>query len=55
MLVLVPVAFTILIAGTARAQGPQSAEQQLLAAEYSPVLSLDPQRDPCGSGEAYRP
>jgi hypothetical protein len=48
-------ALTVLIAGPARAQGPQSAEQQLLAAKYSPVLSLDPQRTPCGSGEAYRP
>ncbi|HET7051779.1 MAG TPA: hypothetical protein VFI54_26145, partial [Solirubrobacteraceae bacterium] len=43
------------MAGPARAQGPQSSEQQLLAAEYSPVLSLDPQRAPCGPGEAYRP
>jgi hypothetical protein len=49
------IALAVLMAGPALAQGPQSAEQQLLAAEYSPVLSLDPQRAPCGPGEAYRP
>ena len=38
----------------AHAQGSQSAEQQL-AAKYAPLLSLDPQSRPCGSGEAYRP
>jgi hypothetical protein len=27
----------------------------MLAAEYSPVLELEPQAKPCGSGEAYRP
>jgi hypothetical protein len=42
------------MAGPACAQESQSAEQQL-AATYVPVQSLDPQRTPCGSGEAYRP
>jgi hypothetical protein len=54
-LALASLALVVVIAGPARAQGPQSAEEQLLAKEYSPVLSLDPQRKPCGSGEAYRP
>jgi hypothetical protein len=36
----------------ARAAGSAS---QTLAARYSPVLALDPQTRPCGSGEAYRP
>ena len=38
----------------ADAQESQSAEQQL-AAKYAPLLSLDPQSKPCGSGEPYRP
>jgi hypothetical protein len=51
---LAALVLTLLIAGPACAQGQQSAEQQL-AAEYSPVLSLEPQRTACGSGEPYRP
>jgi hypothetical protein len=49
--ILVP---ALLLAGTAHAQGPQSAARQLIET-YSPVLSLEPQPKPCGSGEAYRP
>ena len=52
--VLDALALTLLVAGPACAQGSQSAEQQLAAA-YTPVLSLDPQHTPCGSGEPYRP
>jgi hypothetical protein len=48
------VVLTVLVAGPARAQTPQSAAQQL-AETYSPVLSLEAQRKPCGKGEAYRP
>src|ERR1700759_643372 len=48
------VALAVVMAMPAYAQGSQSAEQQL-AAKYSPLLSLDPQGKPCGSGEAYRP
>jgi hypothetical protein len=47
---LVAVALAVVMAMPAYAQGPQSAEQQL-AAKYSPLLSLDPQSKPCGSGE----
>jgi hypothetical protein len=36
------------------ARAAESAALQL-AARYSPVLSLEPQAKPCGSGEAYRP
>jgi hypothetical protein len=36
------------------ARAAPSPEQQL-AAKYAPVLSLEPQRRPCGSGETYRP
>jgi hypothetical protein len=53
-LALAILALTLLVAGPARAQGPQSAERQL-AETYSPVLSLEPQPKPCGTGEAYRP
>jgi hypothetical protein len=42
------------MAAPAPARGERSAEQQLAEA-YSPVLSLEPQRKPCGPGEAYRP
>jgi hypothetical protein len=41
------------IAPTASRAAPSPEAQ--LAAKYSPVLSLEPQRKPCGSGEAYRP
>src|SRR5690349_148760 len=44
----------VLVTPPASARGPQSAAQQL-AARYSPVLSVEPQPKPCGSGEAYRP
>ncbi len=44
----------LLLAAPAWARGADSAAQQL-AATYSPVLSLEPQPKPCGSGEAYRP
>jgi hypothetical protein len=47
-------ALAVLMPMQAYAQGSESAEQQL-AAKYSPLLSLDPQSKPCGSGEAYRP
>jgi hypothetical protein len=47
-------ALILLAAAPAAAQAAQSSEQQL-AAKYSPVLSLEPQPKPCGSGEAYRP
>lgn len=47
-------ALILLWATPAAADEPQSPERQL-AARYSPVLSLDPQAKPCGSGEAYRP
>jgi hypothetical protein len=53
-LALASVALAVLMAMPAYAQGSRSAEQQL-AAEYAPLLSLDPQSKPCGSGEAYRP
>ena len=49
--ILVPM---VLMAGPARAQGPQSAAQRL-AEMYSPVVSLEPQRNPCVPGEPYRP
>jgi hypothetical protein len=45
---------TLLMAGPARAQGPQSAARQL-AETYSPLLSVEPQSKPCGPGEPYRP
>ena len=45
---------TVLVTAPAWAQVPQSASQRL-AATYSPVLSVQPQPKPCGSGEAYRP
>jgi hypothetical protein len=48
------VAFAVLVLAPASALASQSAEQQL-AEKYSPVLSLEPQRTPCGPGEAYRP
>ena len=48
------VAFAVLVVAPASALASQSAEQQL-AEKYSPVLSLEPQRTPCGPGEAYRP
>jgi hypothetical protein len=48
------VALVVLVVPPAWAQAAQSAAQQL-AAKYSPVLSLEPQRRPCGPGEAYRP
>jgi hypothetical protein len=44
----------LLIAQPARADESKSAEQQL-AERYAPVLVLEPQKEPCGSGEAYRP
>jgi hypothetical protein len=44
----------LLIAQPARADESKSAEQQL-AEKYAPVLVLEPQTEPCGSGEAYRP
>jgi hypothetical protein len=47
-------ALAALAAAPASARKPQSAAQQLAAA-YSPVLSIEPQPQLCGSGEAYRP
>ncbi len=38
----------------AAAQAAQSAQARLAAA-YSPVLALESQQQPCGSGEPYRP
>jgi hypothetical protein len=51
---LATLVLTLLTAAPAAAAGPQSAEQRL-ADNYAPVLSLEPQRKPCGPGEAYRP
>jgi len=51
---LATLALAVLVVAPAEAQASQSAEQQL-AEKYSPVLSLEPQRRPCGPGEAYRP
>jgi hypothetical protein len=53
-LALAVLVLTVLLAGPARAQRPQSAARQL-AETYSPLLSLEPQPKRCGSGEAYRP
>src|SRR5262245_17411154 len=53
-LALATLAFGLLIVPPASAQASRSAEEQL-AERYSPVLSLEPQRKPCGRGEAYRP
>jgi hypothetical protein len=53
-LALVSLVRAVLMAGPARAQGPPSAARQL-AESYTPVLSLEPQPKPCGTGEAYRP
>jgi hypothetical protein len=47
-------AVALLLALPGLARGSESAAQQL-AARYSPVLVLEPQAKPCGSGEAYRP
>jgi len=53
-------ALATVLLGTALALGPvnahaeQSAAQQL-ADTYAPVLALEPQQQPCDSGEAYRP
>jgi hypothetical protein len=47
-------ALMIVLALPAWARGAESAAQKL-AVQYSPVLSLQPQAKPCGSGEAYRP
>ena len=44
----------VLVVAPCSALASQSAERQL-AERYSPVLSLEPQRRPCGPGEAYRP
>ena len=47
-------ALTAVVMPSASAQASPSVEQQL-ADRYSPVLTLEPQRTPCGPGEAYRP
>ena len=49
-----PLALLLVLALPAWAGGAESAAQ-ILAARYSPVLALEPQGRPCGSGEAYRP
>jgi hypothetical protein len=53
-LALPAVVLGLLVVAPAAAREAESPEQQL-AATYSPVLSLEPQQKPCGSGEAYRP
>jgi hypothetical protein len=50
----VAVALVVLVVSPAWAQGTPFPTQQP-APKYSPVLSLEPQRRPCGPGEAYRP
>jgi hypothetical protein len=47
-------ALAALAVSPACARASQSAALQL-AERYSPVLSIDAQRKPCGPGEAYRP
>ena len=47
-------ALAALVVSPACARASQSAALQL-ADRYSPVLSIDAQRKPCGPGEAYRP
>jgi hypothetical protein len=47
-------AIVLVLALPAWARGAESAAQRL-AEMYSPLLSLEPQAKPCGSGEAYRP
>ncbi len=54
LLALAALVLTVLVPAAASAREPRSIEQQL-ATTYSPVVSLDPQRKPCGPGEAYRP
>jgi hypothetical protein len=50
----ISVAVAVVLALPAGARGAPSAPQQL-AASYSPVLSLEPQKKACGPGEPYRP
>jgi ABC-type sugar transport system permease subunit len=51
--VVVAASLVALVAPVRAAAGAPAAQQ--LAKRYSPVLVLEPQSRPCGSGEAYRP
>ena len=53
-LALATLTLAVLVVAPCSALASQSAEWRL-AEKYSPVLSLEPQRTPCGPGEAYRP
>jgi hypothetical protein len=52
--VLLAVALGLSLAPPAAASSAGSPARQL-AARYAPVLAVEPQPEPCGSGEAYRP
>jgi hypothetical protein len=54
ILVLATLTLAVLGNEPASASPAPSADQQL-AEQYSPVVSLRPQRKPCGPGEAFRP
>ena len=47
-------AMALVLVLPAWARGAESPARKL-AVKYSPVLSLEPQAETCGSGEAYRP